>query len=301
MRAAARLGTVRAIEIAELEREVEEHRTATERLPARGGRGREALRELRARLDQLPRRERLGDSPPRATEGGGARRGHGWDGASDQRVAGSKGVRERERREEAKRRLRESPAESSRALRHGREELRAELPAAGLRVLGYRAGGRPRASGLGACNCACRWPRATAARPTSCPRVNGSSSTSRYGWRSLSRSPSPAYSATLYIDTPEGSLDIAYERRAGRMFGKFVEGHERLFMTANINTSQLLQELAPTCGTRAHATRADDRLDASSPRSSRNPRATRGRLRRHRGTLAGGAGHERSRRLRRLW
>jgi hypothetical protein len=59
--------------------------------------------------------------------------------------------------------------------------------------------------------------------------------------------------ATLYVDTPEGSLDIAYEMRAGRMFGRFAQGNgntapNRLIMTANINTSQLLQELALFCG-----------------------------------------------------
>ena len=59
---------------------------------------------------------------------------------------------------------------------------------------------------------------------------------------------SPVSPATLFIDTPEGSLDIAYERRAGRMFGRFVDGADRLFMTANINTSKLLLELASTCG-----------------------------------------------------
>ncbi|MCA9652318.1 MAG: hypothetical protein KC501_20560 [Myxococcales bacterium] len=50
--------------------------------------------------------------------------------------------------------------------------------------------------------------------------------------------------ATLYIDTPEGSLDIAYEARAGSMLAKFVESGFDVFMTANINTSQLLLELA---------------------------------------------------------
>lgn len=55
-------------------------------------------------------------------------------------------------------------------------------------------------------------------------------------------------SACLLIDTPEGSLDIAYESRAGRMFGKFVRGDNRLIMTANINSSRLVQELARVCG-----------------------------------------------------
>lgn len=63
--------------------------------------------------------------------------------------------------------------------------------------------------------------------------------------RKLSSGGSPA---TLYVDTPEGSLDIAYEERAGRLFGKFAEGSDRLVMTANINTSQLLLELASRCG-----------------------------------------------------
>ena len=52
---------------------------------------------------------------------------------------------------------------------------------------------------------------------------------------------------TLYVDTPEGSLDIAYERRAGSMFAQFVEGGGQLLMTANINTSELLLNLAETC------------------------------------------------------
>src|SRR5262249_15161180 len=48
--------------------------------------------------------------------------------------------------------------------------------------------------------------------------------------------------AGLLIDTPEGSLDIAYESRAGEMFAKFVKGGHSIMMTANINTSQLLQK-----------------------------------------------------------
>ena len=52
----------------------------------------------------------------------------------------------------------------------------------------------------------------------------------------------------LYVDTPEGSLDIAYEARAGRMFANFTAGGQSLVMTANINTSQLLLELATACG-----------------------------------------------------
>jgi hypothetical protein len=60
----------------------------------------------------------------------------------------------------------------------------------------------------------------------------------------------PDTPACLLIDTPEGSLDIAYESRAGRMFGKFVRANNRLIMTANINSSRLVQELATVCGDR---------------------------------------------------
>lgn len=55
--------------------------------------------------------------------------------------------------------------------------------------------------------------------------------------------------ATLYVDTPEGSLDITYESRAGDMFALFVKQGFRLMMTANINSSQLLLQLAAKCGT----------------------------------------------------
>jgi len=54
--------------------------------------------------------------------------------------------------------------------------------------------------------------------------------------------------APIYIDTPEGALDIAYEARAGEMFGQFVAGGHDIVMTANINTSQLLKKLAAMCG-----------------------------------------------------
>jgi energy-coupling factor transporter ATP-binding protein EcfA2 len=50
--------------------------------------------------------------------------------------------------------------------------------------------------------------------------------------------------APLYIDTPEGSLDLAYEAQAGEMIARFAEQGHRVFMTANINTSQLLASLA---------------------------------------------------------
>lgn len=52
----------------------------------------------------------------------------------------------------------------------------------------------------------------------------------------------------LYIDTPEGALDIAYEARVGSMFANFVKGGNRLVMTANVNSSQLLLRMADKCG-----------------------------------------------------
>ena len=57
--------------------------------------------------------------------------------------------------------------------------------------------------------------------------------------------------ATMLIDTPEGSLDIAYESRVGKMFADFVtEYNQNIIMTANINASQLLISLAEKCGKR---------------------------------------------------
>lgn len=52
----------------------------------------------------------------------------------------------------------------------------------------------------------------------------------------------------MLIDTPEGSLDAAYESRAGEMFASYATGASQLIMTANINTSQLLIRLAQRCG-----------------------------------------------------
>lgn len=50
--------------------------------------------------------------------------------------------------------------------------------------------------------------------------------------------------APLYIDTPEGSLDLAYEAQAGAMIAQFSNEGHKVFMTANINTSQLLTSIA---------------------------------------------------------
>ncbi len=54
--------------------------------------------------------------------------------------------------------------------------------------------------------------------------------------------------ATMLIDTPEGSLDIAYESRVGKMFASYVKDfNQNILMTANINASQLLISLAEQC------------------------------------------------------
>ena len=58
----------------------------------------------------------------------------------------------------------------------------------------------------------------------------------------------PESKACLFIDTPEGSLDIAYESRAGDMFAHFIANGYRIVMTANINSSRMLRSLAEKCG-----------------------------------------------------
>lgn len=50
--------------------------------------------------------------------------------------------------------------------------------------------------------------------------------------------------ATLLIDTPEGSLDIAYEATAGSMFSKFAQAGNYILMTANLRSSKLVLRLA---------------------------------------------------------
>jgi hypothetical protein len=50
--------------------------------------------------------------------------------------------------------------------------------------------------------------------------------------------------ASLLIDTPEGSLDIAYEAQAGAMFSKFVASGNAVLMTANLRSSELILRLA---------------------------------------------------------
>lgn len=49
--------------------------------------------------------------------------------------------------------------------------------------------------------------------------------------------------STLLVDTPEGSLDIAYETRAGLLFGRFVAGDNCLVLMNNLNSSNLLKQL----------------------------------------------------------
>jgi len=58
----------------------------------------------------------------------------------------------------------------------------------------------------------------------------------------------PSSKGGMYIDTPEGSLDIAYEKRAGEMLAMFAQPGHRIIMTANLNSSQLLLALARRCG-----------------------------------------------------
>ena len=57
----------------------------------------------------------------------------------------------------------------------------------------------------------------------------------------------PSSRGGLFIDTPEGSLDIAYEKRAGDMLARFAEKGHQILMTANINSSKLLLSLAGQC------------------------------------------------------
>lgn len=53
--------------------------------------------------------------------------------------------------------------------------------------------------------------------------------------------------ACMFIDTPEGSLDIAYESRVGEMLARFANEGNDIFMTSNINSSKMLTNLASLC------------------------------------------------------
>ncbi|NRS51444.1 AAA family ATPase [Brevibacillus sp. HB2.2] len=52
----------------------------------------------------------------------------------------------------------------------------------------------------------------------------------------------------MLIDTPEGSLDIAYEANAGEMFAEFVNRGHQLVITANLNSSGLVKTFAKQMG-----------------------------------------------------
>lgn len=52
-----------------------------------------------------------------------------------------------------------------------------------------------------------------------------------------------ADASTLIVDTPEGSLDIAYETRAGMLFAQFVSSAHSLVIMSNLNSSNLLGRL----------------------------------------------------------
>ena len=51
-------------------------------------------------------------------------------------------------------------------------------------------------------------------------------------------------STSMLIDTPEGSLDIAYETNAGSMFYEYIAANQKMIITANLNSSGLIQTLA---------------------------------------------------------
>lgn len=51
-------------------------------------------------------------------------------------------------------------------------------------------------------------------------------------------------STSMLIDTPEGSLDIAYETNAGSMFYEYIAEGQKMIITANLNSSGLIQTLA---------------------------------------------------------
>lgn len=51
----------------------------------------------------------------------------------------------------------------------------------------------------------------------------------------------------MLLDTPEGSLDIAYETNAGEMLFEYTEEGKQLIMTANLNSSGFIKTLASLC------------------------------------------------------
>ncbi|EKO3982620.1 AAA family ATPase [Vibrio fluvialis] len=70
---------------------------------------------------------------------------------------------------------------------------------------------------------------------------------------------------SMLLDTPEGSLDIAYESKVGEMFALFIKHNKSLFITANLNSSELLKRLALKCTKeQMHLERMIDWADLSS-------------------------------------
>lgn len=66
----------------------------------------------------------------------------------------------------------------------------------------------------------------------------------------------------LAIDTPEGSLDIAYEVNAGAMFAKFVREHGgQLLSVSNLNSSRLIRETLNQCTKAGNAMKLQDLRD----------------------------------------
>lgn len=57
-------------------------------------------------------------------------------------------------------------------------------------------------------------------------------------------------SGILLLDTPEGSLDIAYETNAGKMLHKYALNNKQLILTANVNSSGLLKEISKLSGSK---------------------------------------------------
>lgn len=52
------------------------------------------------------------------------------------------------------------------------------------------------------------------------------------------------FNSSMLIDTPEGSLDIAYETNAGSMFSEYIKSNQKMIITANLNSSGLIKTLA---------------------------------------------------------
>lgn len=51
------------------------------------------------------------------------------------------------------------------------------------------------------------------------------------------------FSTFFITETPEGSLDIAYESQVAKMFKKFSESNNKIIFTSNLNSSNFLKEL----------------------------------------------------------